>query len=384
MQTFFPRWRELQRDRLDEAVRTLGAVPGVHGLLIGGSVARGEAWPMSDIDLLPLYADTAPHVAELVETRRAELVDWWAASGRAQSLDLGRLAFTVDEARAAVASGPAGAAARLRADARWFHGMDKAYGGRAADPESSLTDRFARWITAMRFEPLVVEARIARWYEDAGAAREQAHTARRAGRHEEAAGQLREAARALRQVAVESWGERLGSMGREWTRFERMALVRGEDALAARIARIAGAHPDDVARGTAPLPGWLQERVDLCWAARRAVGEDVTVEQNTRDQVAAFTLHVTRHRPDLGGAWLTLRAPHLDVDLDELDALYGELSGASVAAAASGGGASGGDSSSDGAPGGDTADESPAVDDPAGRGRGRGRGKPGRAVPGRG
>jgi hypothetical protein len=41
---------------------------------------------MSDIDLLPIYTVCTDPAAQL-EQRRAELVDWWAASGRAQALD---------------------------------------------------------------------------------------------------------------------------------------------------------------------------------------------------------------------------------------------------------------------------------------------------------
>jgi len=56
--------------------------------------------------------------------RHAELIDWWAASGRAQSLEIGWLAFTEDEVRHAVHSGPDGAAERM-GDWRWFHGIQR-------------------------------------------------------------------------------------------------------------------------------------------------------------------------------------------------------------------------------------------------------------------
>ena len=139
------RWRDLLAERTEEAARMLGAVPGVHGLVLGGSVGRGEAWPMSDIDLLPICAVEA-HAG--IAQRHAELIDWWAASGRAQTLDVGWLAFTPDEVRAAVAGGAEGAVARM-GDRRWFHGIDKAFGGRGvADPEG-LAESFARWATAV-------------------------------------------------------------------------------------------------------------------------------------------------------------------------------------------------------------------------------------------
>jgi hypothetical protein len=56
---------------------------GVRGLIIGGSVGWGEPWPLSDIDLLPVYAGSFDPARE-VERQHAMLIDWWAASGHAQ------------------------------------------------------------------------------------------------------------------------------------------------------------------------------------------------------------------------------------------------------------------------------------------------------------
>src|SRR5687767_4026424 len=100
------RWRALLAERLEEAVASLGTVPGVRDLVVAGSVGRGEPWPMSDIDLLPIVtATTAPGPG--IQRRRAALMDWWAASGRAQTLDVGWLSFTDAEVEQAVGSGPA-------------------------------------------------------------------------------------------------------------------------------------------------------------------------------------------------------------------------------------------------------------------------------------
>jgi predicted nucleotidyltransferase len=154
------RWRELLDYRAAEAIAVLGAVPGVRGLIVGGSMGRGDPWPLSDIDLLPIYASDSDPVP-LVMQRHAELIDWWAASGRAQTLDIGWLAFTEDEVRRAVQSGPEGAAERM-GDWRWFHGIDKAVGGRAAADLHGLAQAFLDWINAVRFAPQVITARIQR------------------------------------------------------------------------------------------------------------------------------------------------------------------------------------------------------------------------------
>lgn len=311
------RWRQLLDQRLHEAVTVLGQTPGLHGLIIAGSVGRGEPWPMSDIDLLPIYDPTDPaEAAAQLDQRRAELVDWWAASGRAQTLDVGWLAFTTTEISDAVAAGPEQAASRL-GDPRWFHGLDKAFGGYAADPDDEHTVSFTQWISAARFHPTVVTARIDSWRQQATdalaeATRVQTDDAVKATRL------LRVAARALRLVLIEQWGERLGSMGREWTRFERMAQHHGHRALAQRIAVLAAADTSTAAQRADLAPPWLQERIDLCYGARIAVGEQVTWAESARDQIAAFAVHVVNHRPDLDGPWTVTPDPALGTHLAEL------------------------------------------------------------------
>jgi hypothetical protein len=119
-------------------------------------------------------------------------------------------------------------------------------------------------------------------------------------------------------VLLEQWGERLGSMGREWTRFERMAARHGEERLAARVAVLAGADVPTAAERATFAPLWLRERIELCWAARVAVGEQVSPTENARDQVAAYTLHVVKKRPDLGGPWTGTPDPAFDAHLAEL------------------------------------------------------------------
>src|SRR5262245_59305214 len=215
------RWRKLLEERLAEAVASLGSVPGVRGLVVGGSVGRGEPWPLSDIDLLPIV-DATPEPGAEMERRRSALVDWWAASGRAQTLDVGWLVFTEEEVTQAVVSAPVHLAGKMPV-LRWFHGIDKTYGGRGAADPNGLADAFARWVTVARFDPQVVAARRQEWIRQTTVARDRAVEATDRDDRVRATLELRQAARALRLVLVEGWGERLGSMGREWTRFERMA-----------------------------------------------------------------------------------------------------------------------------------------------------------------
>jgi hypothetical protein len=114
-------------------------------------------------------------------------------------------------------------------------------------------------------------------------------------------------------------------MGREWTRFERMAERHGQPALATRIAALAAADTATAGQRAALAPPWLLERIDLCYAARIAVGEDVTWAENARDQIAAFMVHVVNHRPDLDGPWTDTPDPALDTHLAELRDLITQL-----------------------------------------------------------
>jgi hypothetical protein len=141
-----------------------------------------------------------------------------------------------------------------------------------------------------------------------------------------ATSRLREAAGALRLALIEGWGERSSSMGRDWTRFERMADRRGRRDLAERLAVLADADPQTVARRADLAPAWPRERIDLAAGARRLIGEDVTSAQNARDQLLAFATHVARHRPDQAGPWMAGEPePDLPATLAKLDQLMARV-----------------------------------------------------------
>lgn len=313
------RWRQLLDERLAEAISTLSAVPGIRGLVLAGSVGRGEPWPLSDIDILPISTEGSDTEAQ-IERCHASLIDWWAASARAQTLDIGWLRFTDREVAHAIGLGAA-ETAQLMSDRRWLHGTDKAYGGRGVGDPDGLAKAFAQWATKHRFEPLVVAARVQQWKAQVEDARARAIQAIGRNENAEATLALREAARALRLVLLEGWGERLSSMGREWTRFERMASERGARHIANQLATLADARPEDALQRAKSAPAWLQERIDLAYAGRMEIGESVTVEENARDQLAAFAVHVPKRTMQPWGVWLGVPAPDLERRLAELDQL---------------------------------------------------------------
>lgn len=315
----FHRWRELLAERLDQAVAEIGSVAGVRGLVVGGSVGRDEPWPLSDIDILPVVTGGSDTEAE-IDRRRSFLVDWWVASGRAQYLDVGWLRFTDHEAEEAIMSGAADAAAKM-SDDRWLHGLDKSYGGYGAADPDGLAQAFATWVTRIRFDPVVVSARLEQWWAQVDDGRDRALNAMTADDRVEATLALREAAGALRLMLIEGWGERLSSLNREWTLFERMAKAHDADALAARIAVLAGAQPEDALERAKKAPLWLQERIELTLAARREVGEDVTEEENARDQLEAFPALLPRRCLQSWGEWMRVPEASLESKLNELEEL---------------------------------------------------------------
>jgi predicted nucleotidyltransferase len=311
------RWRELQTERLNEAVEVFGSVDGVLGIVVAGGVGRGEAWPMSDIDLVPIVRGRSDAL-EAIERLQARLVDWWAASGRAQTLDIGWLAFTCDEVTRAVAMEPRDAAGLL-GQPRWLHGLDKVYGGHGRADHDGLAQAFAAWATAIRFDPLVRKVRAREALIGVRECQRLASEALERRDPVEATLQLRSGARDMRLVYIERWSARLGSLGREWTQFERLAEQHGEPGLAANLADLAGASVEDAARRAAQAPAWLMERIDLAYQARLIVDEEVSEAQSRRDQVAAFSHLVPRRALARGGDWLGLPDPNVKRKLDELD-----------------------------------------------------------------
>jgi hypothetical protein len=277
---------------------------------------------------LPISAEGIDTEAEIAH-HQASLVDWWAASARAQTLDVGWLRFTDQEVTQAIGL-RAAEAAQLMDQRRWFHGLDKAYGGQGVSDPDGLAEAFARWATSIRFEPAIVAARVQQWQAQVEDARGRTIQALRRHEHIAATLALREAARALRLVLLEGWGERLGSMGREWTRFERMASERGAQQIASQLAALADARVEDALKRAKSAPAWLQERIDLAYAGRMAIGETVTPAENARDQLAAFAVHVPKRTVPPWGAWMLLPANDLEERLATLDLLISTIDSSTI------------------------------------------------------
>lgn len=287
-------WRERLDARAQEAAEGLAAVPGVVGIVLGGSYGRWEHWPLSDLDLI-VVSDGRPvaDVAAEVDRRAYQLSEMWGSSGIYTAVDAGPLTFDAAEVR-----DPGDLLERMD-DHRWLHGLDKTYGGRACRDDDGAAAALLALSAQWRFDPAVVNRRIEAWL---AAARQTVADADRLAAEDSIGAwiAIRRAAGAMAEVATERWGERAGSLGRYWTLFEARAHRHGESAFADRLLIAAHAKP----ASANDIPEWLADRIRLSYQARLLIGEDVTPEQNTRDNLLAYASLYRGRFPNAAHAWM--------------------------------------------------------------------------------
>lgn len=180
-------------------------------------------------------------------------------------------------------------------DMRWFHGIDKAWGGRSeADPDG-LATALLEWIARARFDPAMVDRRVSYWRTAAVQARDWALLELDAARPNGAAAALQMAAEALVEAFTERWGGRSGSLSRASTRFERFAAQVGQSEVAEAVMEIAGRRTVDIEGRLKLAPGWLRDRITLAYEARQLAGEQVTREENARDQLIGYGGWYAKH-----------------------------------------------------------------------------------------
>lgn len=313
---FLADWRAILNARVEAAADRISAIDGVAGLILAGSLGTGQPWPLSDIDLLPIYRDDRHDraVAE-VEACRLELLDEWSRQGWRSGLDIGRLRFTTGELERAFADGDPDPAAMLD-DERWYHSIDKGYGGRAIFETDDWATTLARWFTRHRFDPRVVAARVHRSSDASQTCLHEVDVHLAAQRRDRAFASFLKAVQWHQIHLMEAWGERDNSLGRFGTRFERISVTHGNGELVNDLNRLGGLDETSVRLRLDRAPRWVTERRDRSWPARQHIGEDVTVLQNDQDVLRVSTIYGLR---ELTGSafpsWLGI--PETDIDLQE-------------------------------------------------------------------
>ncbi len=304
---YLRQWEAVLRDRARGAVAAFAAIDGVAGLIVGGSLGGGTPWPLSDIDILPIYEDDrAERAAEAIARRREALIARWTGEGWHTGLDVGTLAFTSREVGAVVHADPAEALRALHDD-RWYHSLDKGYRGSAAYDPGGLASALARWFTATRFAPAVVAFRLERQRRRVLQAHSDllGHIANRDAAVATSA--LRAGVEALRVLLLEGWGERDNSFARLGTRFERAARAKGREDLIATLNDLNGLNDRSVLARLRAAPASVRRRHERSWRARDFIGEDVTPVQDARDVLRVSSYYALREAGDAPyPAWLAV------------------------------------------------------------------------------
>lgn len=311
---FLADWRAILNARVDAAADRIGMIDGVDGVILAGSLGTSQPWPLSDIDLLLIYRDDRQEeaVAE-VEACRLELLAEWSRQGWRSGLDIGRLRFTTGELERAFADGDPDPAAMLD-DERWYHSIDKGYGGRTIFGIDGPSATLARWFTRYRFDPDVVALRLARSSSAVQTCLQEGDVHLTTQRRDRAFALFLKAIQWHQIYLMEGWGERDNSLGRFGTRFERTAGAHGRNELVHVLNRLSGLDEANVRRRLDQAPRWVIERRDRSWAARQHISENVTMLQNDQDVLRVSTIYGSR---ELTGPpfpfWLGI--PETDSDL---------------------------------------------------------------------
>lgn len=304
---FLANWETILSHRVDQAVDAFKEIDGVRGLVLAGSHGRGEPWPLSDIDLLPIYDDSlVEHAQAEIERQRTVLLAQWVDQGWGTGLDIGRLIFTRNElARVLIPEGPD--VTTILQDDRWYYSLDKGYRGRAIYDPEGLTIPLVTWLTEHRHSKPAVQLRLTRAQREIEEAQQLCIANVDGGDAPGATVALRSAAKWMMTWQLESWGASDTSQGRIGTRFERLARDHDREDLVDVLRDLNDLSDVSVERRMEVAPDWVWERHDRSFRARQHVGEDVTAIQDARDTLRVCSLYEIRRVSEPPyAAWLAI------------------------------------------------------------------------------
>ncbi len=319
-------WEHILQVRTVEAIERIASVPGVAGVILGGSVGRGTAWPLSDIDLIYITTREADNgLPESVDELSLSITGEWTRDSWRTSVDAGRLHFTADEADDLI-KGKRNQD-ELMANERIFHATDKSHLGQSVHTsEDCDTPAFVVLLSDGRFDPSVVRARQIERVRRATGLAHRAKSHLEAGRLIEAGISVQELSRLTIPFLMEKWGHGDRSFGRVFTRFCVLAREHDEEGIANRLIRLFSLTADEVEARYAKAPAHVVERHITSYPSRLAVGEEITELDDRRDVLYAFTWYAVRNGET--GSWLLnedLRKSQLKLSLERTASIWSEV-----------------------------------------------------------
>lgn len=295
-ESFLENWRPILARRVAEVGTAFAKIAGVSGLILAGGVGRDQPWPLSDIDLLPVYEDErAVEARAEVERLRLTVPRGWLAEGWRTGLDVGKLWFTRSEAARAIGADNATLTDLLQND-RWYHGLDKGFQGRALVDKDGSTTELSGWLTTQRFTSDVITMRLERERRELESAVRRLDALIQESEPLAMTTTLHAAVKWLRIWLLEQWGERDNSLARIGTRFDRLARERGLSDIADGLNEISDLNDTDVTARMATAPDWVWDWHDRSWRARKLIGETVTPAENERDVLRVCALYELRQQ----------------------------------------------------------------------------------------
>lgn len=292
--SYLERWRETIDLRAEEAVEAISTVPHVVGIILGGGVGRGQAWPLSDIDLIYVAADAYdPGLPRRVDEVGRGLYEKHVGEGWSTSIDVGKLFLTQGEAFD-LATGRVSLESLMGSE-RVFHALEKCNGGRSAFvSEDCDTAQLAALLTKERFTEPVIRARQR---ERLSTAFRYLHVSRghlKLNDPVSAAVSVEQFARPLVPFLLEYWRKSDRSFGRVFTRFLGETDRHEADDLTTQLLDLYALSDQDIDRRFASAPPHVVERHDRSYTARRFIGENIRELDDQRDVLYAYSWYAIR------------------------------------------------------------------------------------------